>query len=70
MTLKKPRLSLIGSNESDEEQSDMPTDGQPGLTINLNALAADDMGSSPLFSPPAQEAPKPRNPLAELLEKL
>ena len=70
MTLKKPRLSLIGSNESDEEQDDSPVDGQPGLTINVNALAADEMGSSPLFSPPAQEVEKPRNPLAELLKKL
>ena len=68
MTLKKPRLSLIGSNNSEEDEDPSPTLG--GLTINLNNLAADDMSSSPLYSPKAQEAPKPRNPLAELLIKL
>ena len=53
MTLKKPRLSLIGSNNSDEDEEYSPTDGHGNLTINLGALAADEMGSSPLFSPPA-----------------
>ena len=42
MTLKKPRLSLIGSNNSEEEEETSPNGGG-GLTINLNALAADDI---------------------------
>ena len=53
MTLKRPRLSLIGSNNSEENEVPSSAEGYAIPNINVNALAADEIQSSPLFSPPA-----------------